>query len=511
MVLNNLTNSHYSRLIVLILFFSVALIILYFKSAKSLFDLWVVSGNPAYSHGLILFFIAIYAFSKRIELASSEIVIKNSIPALIALAITSFLWGGVMLAGIKVGHQLLVLMMIPIGLWFLFGFKISRHISLPFFLVLFAIPVWEVINQGDLQYMAAYLVTKLLELTGFLVYREGFDITVTAGSFRVSESCSGMRLLLVAMPLAIIFSSMNQLKLSYSVIFFVVSILVAILTNLIRIYIVVVAGQLTKMQHYFVTEDHVTLGWVLFAVIFFIYFMGAKKIFDRTVVLRKVSNNNNVTSKPRSIATTELVRAGVLLLVGILPGPVYMLYAQNTAYIPSKRVSIDINPEWGLYVAKTNFAPHLLPADWEYRQSFMKDNNKVTMYINYYAMQVQGKEAVSSFNQLYDRSKWHLKSKQIARFKPNNDGRITVNVFLIENNVGQQKYIWQWYYLGGRHTNEYTHAKVLSILGAFVNDTGASMILLVTDVDADSQKASKILKNFASGSIAPITDALKKK
>ncbi len=512
MILNNLLKNQNLKQFWLVLFISILVVVFYFQSVRSLFELWVTSGNSTYSHGSILFLVALYAFLKRFDSMSPTIVIKNDIFGWVALMMVSFIWGGFIVAGIKVGYQLLIVMIFPICLWFLFGIKMAWKISIPLFLILFAIPVWETINQGQLQIMTAYLVTKLLILSGFLVYREGIDIMVTAGSFRVAENCSGIRLLLVAMPLSLIFSYINQLRLKYAIIFFVVSILAAVITNLIRIYIVIVAGQLTKMQHYFVTEDHVTLGWVLFAFIFLILFTGSKKILGKFNAAEMTSASNKVTNKSLKTTSVNMVRTMTLVLIGLLPGPLYIQYVQNTDLYINEDVKVEVSSGWEIEANDIGFTPILLPADWEYRQGYVKDDKRINLYINYYSVQRDNSKALSKINSLYDRDKWHLITSTIVNFQENNsNNNITANMYLIENNAGQQKYIWQWYYLWGKHTGKYSYAKLLSILGAFINYTDASMIILEMDVLTDSRATGNILEEFASLLIKPVTNVLETK
>ena len=51
--------------------------------------------------------------------------------------------------------------------------------------------------------------------------------------------------------------------------------LIAIVSNVIRVYIIVLSGELTNMQSYFIKEEHVSLGWVIFFIGISIYLWQA--------------------------------------------------------------------------------------------------------------------------------------------------------------------------------------------------------------------------------------------
>jgi exosortase/archaeosortase family protein len=49
---------------------------------------------------------------------------------------------------------------------------------------------------------------------------------------------------------------------------FAVAVVVGMVANWIRVYVIIVAGYVTDMQHYLVQVDHLAFGWAVFSVAF---------------------------------------------------------------------------------------------------------------------------------------------------------------------------------------------------------------------------------------------------
>ena len=149
-----------------------------------------------------------------------------------------------------------------------------------FGLLSFALPIWG-LSIDTLQYVAAGVVSYGVNLSGVEVMLDGILISIPAGTFKVANGCSGLRYILVAMSLVVVFShrflndKTNMVKLA------VIAVVLSILVNWIRIGYLVYVGHVSNMQDPLIA-DHNMLGWWIFiapVVLIYVYgyFLEAKE------------------------------------------------------------------------------------------------------------------------------------------------------------------------------------------------------------------------------------------
>lgn len=508
MILNKFFSPGSASVLAFIALCYVLAAILYSQSSISIWNLWSGFANPAYSHGLLLLAITIYALYSRVNEAPTRYTMQGSAAGFIVLSNISFLWGGMVLAGFGIGHQALFILLLATIFWVLFGFRNARILAPAVLLLLFGVPVWDIINQGELQVFTAAVVARMVELSGFLVYREGIDIHLNVGQFRVADNCSGMRQIVVSMPMALIFSSLHQLGLRATMIVFFSFLAMAILSNIIRIYIVVLSGQLTNMQHYFVTEDHVTLGWLVFACLAALSIMIASKFVDRRRPVKEKSKQDQSATE-KSVSRNATRKALLLAGLGLLPGPLYlfaMLQSVNAG--PAVEMSGIVVPGWEKSEQNSSYHPVFTAGDREYRSDYRQDGRTVSVFINYYAVQRQDKKAVSDSHKIYDTDKWRLVSRHSHEFTINGE-QFNVNEFIIADASGNEMYLWQWYHVYGMNIGSRYQAKLSNIFGAFTGRTGAANIVLASKNEQDKNALRSLHRELLSGLYSYLEAALK--
>lgn len=247
---------------------------IYWQTASDLLRLWT-SGNPTYSHGLLLAFAAVWLTVRR--WLCERPPIRFSWLGTLGVAGLSSAWAVAHFLDVLTAERLFFALMPPAILWATLGLRGFGRVGLPLALIVFAIPLWSILNPL-LRPVTAHTVSAMMALIGVPSVAEVTRVLIPAGTFEIAENCTGLRQLVVAMPLALIFAEITRLRMPYSIALFGASILLSFLLNTIRIFVVVLSGQLTDMQHYFVTEDHVTLGWIIFAVGIGGFFFAAARL-----------------------------------------------------------------------------------------------------------------------------------------------------------------------------------------------------------------------------------------
>lgn len=334
-----------------IVLLTVATVFLYRETVVSLLQLWTNSENATYSHGLLLLAACVFLCYRRSKQATEQIRPQPTMVGFLLLLLTSLAW---FIAGQK--HlqilQQMTLVLLPVFMLLaISGYRITRLLSFPVLSITFAVPVWDSLTPF-LQTLTAHGVTLLLNVTGIPSVLEGKFILIPAGTFDVAPSCSGLRQFVVSTMIVGLYSYARRLRWQSASLLVLMAILLSIIANILRVYIVVVAGQLTEMRHSFVT-DHSNLGKVVFFMWMFPFILLANKF-----VQAPRTNCNSVTpsdimqhAKPRDTNSKSLaLRTTLMVLVTIAVGPTlsyyYRAHSGNASLFPADVPSqVNLLPE----------------------------------------------------------------------------------------------------------------------------------------------------------------------
>lgn len=272
-------------------------------------DWWT---DENYSHGLLVPFVIGYIIS--LEFDDLKRAVGKPLfwfgGGVILFALLMLL-GGTLGAELFMQRISLVVMLIGIVLYF-FGAKILKLLVVPFLLLLFSIPIPQIIFNKiafPLQIWASQMAVWGIRTFGVASVRKGNIIEILPrGSLQVIglevvEACSGIRSLMTLMTLALIlayFTSERREKISdgwfdflknfdfwRALILLVSAIPIAIFTNAGR---VAATGIFSYYYGRRATEGfaHTSAGWVVFIIAFIILVLvNFALIYGRKLILRK--------------------------------------------------------------------------------------------------------------------------------------------------------------------------------------------------------------------------------
>lgn len=226
---------------------------------EGIIDPWYEDGT--YSHGFLLLAVTLYLFYRNKKYLQYPTEKVNGL-AIGAFFIGYGVWLASIIAGIEVAYRFILPFLLANIFFIVLQPKAAVKFIFPSLFILFAIPFWGLLSML-LQHISAQMVTVIVESYGLSVLLEGTFITIQAGTFEVAGGCSGIRYLLVTLTMASLYSYL-YLKTTSSMIRIVLfSILVALVTNWVRIVILVLIGHYSDMQHEMLA-DHNNLGWIVF-------------------------------------------------------------------------------------------------------------------------------------------------------------------------------------------------------------------------------------------------------
>jgi len=204
-----------------------------------------VSPDSYYSHGFLVPLVSGYfVWQERDYLRSLPVAASWWGLAVIVAALLLHLVGIVIYVFSVSGFSIFLLI---VGMViFLCGKAVARAAWFPlaFLLLMFPLPSAGLnFLSFPLKMFVAKVGAQIVSLTGIPVYREGFTIMIPAGALLVGNPCSGLRSLISFVALGAVFAYSATMSSPRKWLLFLLTIPIAILSNLIRVPILILVSQ----------------------------------------------------------------------------------------------------------------------------------------------------------------------------------------------------------------------------------------------------------------------------
>lgn len=263
--------------------FLASFVVLYFPVFKSLVTAW--GSSDEYSHGFFILPISIYiVWQKRKALAG--IPIRSSWWGLILVLMGLVAYGISLLAGIVTAASFSLVFTIGAVVIFLYGLQMFKMLLFPLFFLLFMIPVPAQIYASatiPLQLLVSKISVWIAYMMNIPVYREGNIIHLPERTLQVVQACSGLRSIISLLTLSAIFGYLTLRSNLLRSFLFLSGIPVAILVNIFRVLIIILAFYYFDYDLTF-GEVHTVFGLILFVVgLLLIYLIkGVLAVWDKS-------------------------------------------------------------------------------------------------------------------------------------------------------------------------------------------------------------------------------------
>lgn len=447
-----------------------------------------------FAHGYLVLAISLYmVFAKRRQLALETPC--SYAPALFALALGSGLWLVARLVEVQLVQAFAVLVMMIAVIWVITGNRIALKFLLPVAFLMFAIPVWSPLSPL-LQQLTADVVYSMVRVAGLPAMRQDYLIILPYGSLSIEEACSGLRYLLAALTLGVLYAWLNYEKTGARLLVVAIAALAAILGNVIRVFVVIYLAYKTRMQHPWVS-DHLAFGWWLFGgvilVLLLVDVLFSRRAADTTPAPGQAAVAPVVQECQRTSAYRIVV--AVFAAVLVVSGPVVanLVELRNGPGLPHTALFPAGIDGWTGPVATTDsWTPQYHGAIVE-KQAYYKDGAAVLLYVGRYAQQQQGSELISDINSIAQAPQWQLPDSRVS---PKSVAGLTVLERRMLSQQRQERIVWYWYRVAGVATSNRYLAKLLQVYGLLLNKTDASLVAVAVDVDTTERQARQQLRDF---------------
>lgn len=486
----------YSLFLCVVVFFGA----LYFPTMRSFFDVWWNAGG-LYGHGFLVFGIIIYDLWISRHLLLNRKVSINYLGLMTVFGLSTLWWLGIATHTLII-HQVAVYLILHVIIFTLFGFNTYRKLIFPLVFLLTAMPVWGFL-QAPLRDISMWVTTQVLALTGLPHLIQGYLISMPGGRFLVEPACAGLGFVLVSIVLSCYYCNRNALSGKNLIITVVLAVVLSLLANWIRILTIVLVGNVTDMQHFIVT-DHLTFGWLVYAVMLIpMFYFGDKyaspaKNRDELIT---GENDFHVFDFGR-LARTKITIGLFYFVIAFMPVANFNLMGASdntpsTAIVTPPHVA-DASMQQSL-VSFSRWRPSFTGNDKEFRHSYTYGEEIFEVYIANYVEQTQNKELIYFDNQLLEKRLWKLVKKEESEVSENgNEIRFSVEKYSSLRSPSKEKLLLYFYMVAGETTSSRLAAKLLEAYGIVINKRTSSVVAISMDYrKVNYVKARMDLQGFA--------------
>ncbi len=478
-------------------FFVILLLLLlfavYHETLEYLLAHWNQLEAGDYGHGYLVLAISVYLIQRNLR-TTWEIAPCPQAWGLIGIGAAMLLWLVSALAYVEMMKVVALWLLLLATVWTVLGTRVTVQLMFPLLYLGFALPIWFPLSP-ILQEITADVVFWVVRLFHIPAFREENLIILPAGMLSIEEACSGLRYLLAALTLGTLYGYINYTTLKQRIYVVLISALLAVVSNSIRVFVVVYLGYITEMQHPFI-NDHLMFGWYLFAGMMFLLLLVGSRISppmpDESIKTRITSESLVKACRSTTPAVSLIaVLAGLLLI----SGPAGLHAVSSTVISPT---SIHL----AMPAGRDGWTgPMAIDDDWHpkykgaitLKKQYQRGTEKIIVFLGYYPQQKQGEELISDLNRITHGEVWHT---QYTRGRQVELEGLPMLEQLLNKRSNQKRLVLYWYHVAGLQTTNKYLAKLLQILGSLSGSPEASIMAVATDIEHDTEAAQDRLKDF---------------
>ena len=491
------------------------LLLAYRGTAMAMFDIWMRS--ETFTHCIVVPpIVAWLIWRKRGELAPLQ---PRPMPLmLLPMTGLAFLWWlGHIVNVAAATHMALVAMLVAV-VPLVLGWQTTRTLAFPLAFMFFAVPIGEFLTPTLMHWTAEALVAGL-RLTGIPVYQEGQHLVIPSGRWAVVEACSGVRYLMATFMVGSLFAYLNYSSTRKRLIFVAVSLVLPILANWVRAYVIVMLGHLSNNQ-IATGVDHLVYGWVFFGVVILaLFFIGAR--WAEPDGLDADAAAADQASRERADTGVAAWQTGAVVAVAAaaLVWPIWLAQREAATAAAQPPVRLVLPAALGAWQATEMGAPDWTPnfptATLRQARLYVVPQGQVAVYVDYYRGQTDDVKLVSSTNGFIPALRWHVVSEGVTSVQIGGQP-VQWRQAIVTTSDGDgasgssrpQLTVWRLYWLGGPVTQNDVKAKLLQAWGALWGDPDDGAAIHLVSALPDAAAARQQLAAFASENFTMLVQTL---
>jgi exosortase A len=456
--------------------FAVAVIVAcYVATARQIVHTW--AGTETYAHGFVVVPIVawlLYRMRDRLRACSPQ-------PSWIVLplfAIAGFAWLLGRFGTVNALSQTAFVAMLVLAAPAVLGLRTAREMMFPLGFLFFAVPLGDFLLPFLMERTADFTIVAL-RASGVPVYREGLNFVIPSGRWSVIEACSGVRYLIASLMTGTLFAYVTYRSNWRRFAFIAVAIVVPIVANWIRAYMIVMLAHLTNNE-LATGVDHVLYGWLFFGIVMLLMFwIGASWREEHRFGTAAADRTLQTLPSPRTAAPATLWLAVAAIAVVTVPWPAFESMSERQNASDVTLPALDV-PAWTPDASAPPFVPEFHAPSASVQRVMRSGADTVAVYIAYYRNQGAYRKVASSQNVLVPSlgSPW----MQVAATRRDVDlggTKHRVVASELRNARGGGVVAWQWYWIDGAITSSNAMAKARTAWERLTGrgDDGAAIVV----------------------------------
>jgi exosortase A len=491
--------------------------VLYLGTVRSIVSIW--NSSETFAHGYVILPISLWLLWRKRE-NFSLYPPQPYAPALVALGVLGLGWLAAQLGEVQFVSQYAFVAMLPVIALALLGPRLAGSLAFPLLFLLFAVPFGDVFVAPLIQFTADFTVWAV-RATGIPVLRSGTRFELPTGNWSVVEACSGVRYLISSITLGSLYAYLTYRSTARRVLFIGLSVVVPIIANGLRAYMIVMIGHLSGME-LATGVDHLVYGWLFFGLVMFVMFWIGSYWREDAPDTAADSAADSAPAGGAAPAAAPFYPAGApqRRFAAMTAAVVVLAALWPASALVGARVNHNPAP-----VALANIAVNLAPApefaDWKpdymtpgarfhgVYQSATVPAVPVALTVLYYRNQDRDSALISSVNRLaaYDDT-WH--ETDSATHSASVAGHPVVVRESTLRNGGRKLLVWSWKWIGGQYTNSDIAGKLLQARAkALLQGDDGAALMLYAPADESPEAARQALSNFLAQQGAALDAALR--
>ena len=500
-----------------------AILGLYHQTAVGMVSIW--SRSDTYAHGFVVPLISLWLIW-RIRHSLGALLPQPAPLAWLLMLGAAGLWLAGDLVAVNAVTQFALVALLVLAVPAVLGWALTRAMAFPLGFLFFAVPFGDFLLPFFMDWTADFTVLAL-RATGIPVYREGLHFVIPSGSWSVVEACSGIRYLIASVTVGSLFAYLSYRSLAKRLIFVGVAILVPLVANWLRAYMIVMLGHLSGNE-LATGVDHLIYGWVFFGIVILLMLMIGARWADAPEP-DSAPPAGSLSTKPvmasNAVATRSLaVAAVVALLVAASPHAAQRLLALGVSTQPVQIAPLTAQPPWqATAVPPSRWTPSFKFASATSNTGHLNARGQVVgLHISYYRNQDYERKLVSSENVFVastDTAWMRLTSGSASTALASQPLQVASATLREQGTAlassGERLQVWRFYWVNGRFTASDIAAK---LQGALSRATGqgddSAIVALYTPLNSQlpeaqaREQATERLQDFLKTQGAALQQAL---
>jgi EpsI family protein len=447
-------------------------------------------------HGYVVVLACVWLIARAVRAAPLVPLSTNPASVLVVVAAVCGMLAA-RASSILLAEQALLPILWIATLYAVVGTRNAQRFVLPICYLYFAIPVWDVLND-PLRMLTVRVVSMWLRLADVPAFMDGDLIHIPSGVFEIAGGCSGSNYLVVGLSLASLLGLLNHDAWRPRLVLFLTGLVLALCTNWLRVFTIIVAGHMTEMRHFLVSDSHYTFGWLLFLAVCVVPLL----LVDHWLRGRWAAPAPSAAS---SVAPWRARVASAVCATAIAGAWSGNRLAVARGAVDSGTTTVALGapavPGWRIIGDwRDTRRPVFAASSGEAAAWYASGPDQVGAYVANYSHQRQEAEVVGYGNRPEGANAAVLaRAERVVRAASGTD--IPIAELEVDDGGDDRRLVWLALQVAGRDASGELEAKMLQVLGAFTGRFDAQAVVLTAECAADCAAARDVLDRFLAEAI----------